>query len=71
MGWYHTHLFRATDDEGLSTVDVQMHHTTFKRPWQVAGLLNIGLSSGAEERVLRFYVGHGRSMAPCPVEVLA
>lgn len=51
LGWYHTHLFSATDALGLSSVDVDLHRSTFRRPWQVAALINI---TGAS-RVLRFY----------------
>jgi proteasome lid subunit RPN8/RPN11 len=51
LGWYHTHLFEATDEFGLSGIDVELHRSTFRRPWQIAALVNLG-SSG---RVLRFY----------------
>jgi proteasome lid subunit RPN8/RPN11 len=51
LGWYHTHLFAATPDFGLSTVDVRLHTSTFRRKWQVAALLNLG----HDGRVLRFY----------------
>lgn len=58
LGWYHTHLFRATKGLGLSSVDVNLHRSTFRRPWQVAALLNIT----AESRVLRFYYSDGDAM---------
>lgn len=51
LGWYHTHLFDATDAFGLSSIDVALHHSTFRRPWQIAALVNLGRSG----RVLRFY----------------
>jgi hypothetical protein len=51
VGWYHTHLFPATDSLGLSSIDVELHRSTFRRPWQIAGLVNL---DGAT-RVLRFY----------------
>ncbi len=54
VGWYHTHLFPATSEIGLSSVDVELHTTTFRRPWQVAGLVNIERGS-PDDRVLRFY----------------
>jgi hypothetical protein len=54
LGWYHTHLFPATSQSGLSSVDVELHRSTFRRPWQVAALINISYDG----RVLRFY--HGR-----------
>jgi proteasome lid subunit RPN8/RPN11 len=62
LGWYHTHLFPATDALGLSSVDVDLHRSTFRRPWQVAALINI-TDTG---RVLRFYRSDGKSMARAP-----
>lgn len=53
VGWYHTHLFAATERFGLSTTDVELHLSTFRRPWQMAALVNIGRRDG--ERVLRLY----------------
>jgi len=58
LGWYHTHLFGATSRLGLSSVDVELHRSTFRRPWQVAALVNIT----DEGRVLRFYHGVGDEM---------
>jgi proteasome lid subunit RPN8/RPN11 len=55
LGWYHTHLFMATSRSGLSSVDVELHRSTFRRPWQVAALVNIS----EDGRVLRFYHGGG------------
>ncbi|WP_250286735.1 MULTISPECIES: JAB N-terminal domain-containing protein [unclassified Frankia] len=54
VGWYHTHLFPATGEIGLSSVDVELHTTTFRRLWQVAGLVNIDRDD-PRDRVLRFY----------------
>jgi hypothetical protein len=51
LGWYHTHLFEATDEFGLSSIDVDLHRSTFRRGWQIAALVNLGASG----RVLRFY----------------
>jgi proteasome lid subunit RPN8/RPN11 len=62
LGWYHTHLFPATDALGLSTVDVDLHRSTFRRPWQVAALINVTETS----RVLRFYRSDGETMARAP-----
>jgi hypothetical protein len=62
LGWYHTHLFAATATSGLSSVDVELHRSTFRRPWQVAALVNIGRRG----RVLRFYHGEGEEMALVP-----
>jgi JAB N-terminal domain len=62
LGWYHTHLFPATDSLGLSSVDVNLHRSTFRRPWQVAALINID----DRDRVLRFYRADGETMAHAP-----
>ena len=62
LGWFHTHLFPATDEMGLSSVDLRLHFSTFTIPWQVAGLINL---DGAG-RTLRFYVRRGDGMALCP-----
>jgi proteasome lid subunit RPN8/RPN11 len=62
LGWYHTHLFAATSSFGLSTVDVKLHTSTFRRPWQVALLLNLDETS----RVLRFYRSDGNDLAEAP-----
>lgn len=66
VGWYHTHLFPATDAMGLSSIDLKLHFTTFRQPWQVAGLLNLE----AGRRVLRFYVRAADDMAECPQWVI-
>ncbi|GAA1392551.1 hypothetical protein GCM10009639_24390 [Kitasatospora putterlickiae] len=60
VGWYHTHLFPATDTFGLSTADVDLHLGTFRRDWQIAALLNVD----RDRRVLRVYRrGPGRRMS--------
>jgi proteasome lid subunit RPN8/RPN11 len=51
LGWYHTHLFAATDAFGLSTIDLRLHASTFRRPWQLAALVNLG----HDQQVLRIY----------------
>lgn len=51
VGWYHTHLFPAHDTIGLSSIDVDLHRGTFRRPWQVAGLVNLDRN----DRTVRFY----------------
>jgi hypothetical protein len=61
-GWYHTHLFPATEAMGLSSIDLRLHFTTFRIPWQVAGLVNLD----GETRTLRFYVRRGNEMVLCP-----
>jgi hypothetical protein len=71
VGWYHTHLFAATRSPGLSRVDDELHLTTFRSPWQVAGLVNLDLARDPRGRVLRFYVRRPHGMIRCPEEVLA
>lgn len=63
LGWYHTHLFPASEEMGLSTVDLDLHFTTFRKPWQLAGLINM---EPGGERTLRFYVRRDDDMALCP-----
>ncbi len=62
LGWYHTHLFPATDSLGLSSVDVDLHRSIFRQPWQVAALVNISDNG----RTLRFYRNNGKIMAKAP-----
>jgi hypothetical protein len=62
VGWYHTHLFAATDNLGLSTIDVELHTRTFRQSWHVAGLVNI--TSGS--RQLRVYGWDGTAMHQLP-----
>ena len=63
LGWYHTHLFPASDTFGLSSIDVNLHLSTFSQPWQVAGLVNLDLNNG--DRTLRFYQRQGNEMTLC------
>jgi hypothetical protein len=63
VGWYHTHLFSAVGGMGLSRTDVELHRATFRRPWQVAALINI---SGGR-RVVRCYSRSENSMEACPL----
>jgi proteasome lid subunit RPN8/RPN11 len=64
VGWYHTHLFPATKGIGLSTIDVDLHSSTFLDSWHLAALINI---DDYGHRVLRFYTWDGTAMrqAPC------
>ncbi|MEU4153302.1 JAB N-terminal domain-containing protein [Streptomyces sp. NPDC026659] len=58
VGWYHTHLFPAVGRMGLSGTDIDLHRATFRRPWQVAALINY--SEG--NRVLRCYARSDATM---------
>lgn len=66
LGWYHTHLFPATPNFGLSSIDVELHFSTFTIPWQLAGLINIDNN----QRTLRFYARQGNKMVLCPYWVI-
>lgn len=68
LGWWHTHLFQATETFGLSTIDVDLHQRTFRKPWQVAGLVNI--DPATTKRTLRFYVRQGKLLVECPLWVI-
>ncbi|WP_433830899.1 JAB N-terminal domain-containing protein [Actinoplanes sp. CA-015351] len=65
VGWYHTHLFPADHHMDLSSVDVKLHHSTFRQPWQVAGLINLTRS----ERKLRFFAATEDDMERCALWV--
>lgn len=52
LGWWHTHLFPATDSFGLSGLDETLHRLYFPNPWHFAALLNVSPEQG---RVLRCY----------------
>lgn len=58
LGWYHSHLFVASDALGLSSIDVDLHRDTFRLPWQIAGLVNITPA----DRLLRFYTAGDEGM---------
>jgi hypothetical protein len=63
IGWYHTHLFPAGDEDiGLSSIDVDLHSRTFLSRWQLAALVN--LHEG--ERLLRIYAWDGQRMHRMP-----
>jgi hypothetical protein len=65
LGWWHTHLFPATERFGLSSADVDLHLRTYRRPWQVAALLNLDEAGWT----LRCYARRGREMALVPYGV--
>jgi hypothetical protein len=52
LGWWHTHLFPATDSFGLSGLDETLHRQFFTSAWHFAALLNVSQEQG---RVLRCY----------------
>jgi len=52
LGWYHTHLFDATPQIGLSGMDKDLHTRFLPLPWQVPLLINLNHTN---DRVLRCY----------------
>lgn len=64
LGWYHSHLFAAQEEMGLSGPDVHLHFSTFRQPWQIAGLINLPVDG---EATLRFYAAQDKEMARCRV----
>ncbi|MDO6433086.1 hypothetical protein Q4E93_20930 [Flavitalea sp. BT771] len=59
LGWYHTHLFAASDSFGLSELDQSLHRQFFTKPWQAALLLNID-KTGRELRCFQKNDSNGR-----------
>ncbi len=68
VGWFHTHLFGATDDFGLSGLDQDMHAWYLSKPWQVAILLN--LEKDGERTVRCYQRGPEGDLVETPFEVL-
>jgi len=69
LGWYHTHPFPALPRLGLSSMDIQLHFTTFRISWQLAGLINLDPRVDPKDRVLRFYVRRDNTMKRCQLEL--
>ena len=63
VGWWHTHPHGIGTEMGLSSTDVDLHHSTFRQPWQVAGLINLHGS----RRMIRFYSTEANDMRECPL----
>lgn len=68
IGWFHTHLFKATDEFGLSGLDQDLHRRFLTRPWQVAVLINIAIDGSREVRC--FQRGLDGNLEECLFEVL-
>lgn len=67
VGWFHTHLFPASDDFGLSGLDQNLHSWYLPKPWQVALLVNL---EKAGERTVRCYQrGPDNDLVETPFEV--
>jgi hypothetical protein len=67
VSWFHTHLFKATDDFGLSGLDQDLHRRFLTKPWQVAVLLNI--DSHGEREIRCFQRGPEGDLVECTFEV--
>jgi proteasome lid subunit RPN8/RPN11 len=70
LGWYHTHLVPESGDEGLSLIDRDLHFTTFRMPWQIAGLVCVDPARDPEGRRISFYERRGDELIRCGVEVI-
>lgn len=70
VSWFHTHLFKATDDFGLSKLDQKLHSNFFSKPWQVALLLNIDKSGNRELRCFQMDTNK-KSLVESTFEVIA
>lgn len=67
IGWFHTHVFPATDTFGLSGLDQDMHAWYLPKPWQIAILLNI--EDNAERTVRCYQRGTNGDLVETPFEV--
>ncbi len=67
VGWFHTHLFPASDSFGLSGLDQDMHAWYLTKPWQVAILLNF--ESGNDRTIRCYQRGPEGNLVETPFEV--
>ena len=67
VGWFHTHVFPATDDFGLSGLDQDMHAWFLPKPWHVAILLN--LEKNGNRTVRCYQRGPDRDLVESPFEI--
>ena len=67
-GWFHTHLFAASDAFGLSGLDVDLHRRFLTKAWQVAVLINIDADGVREVRC--FQRTPEGELAECTFEVI-
>jgi hypothetical protein len=64
VGWFHTHLFAASEDFGLSGLDQDLHRRFLTKAWQIAVLINIDREG---QRVVRcFQRGAEGDLVECP-----
>ena len=68
-GWFHTHVFPASDSFGLSGLDQEMHAWYLPKPWQVAILLN--LENDGERTVRCYQRGQEGDLVETPFTVFA
>lgn len=68
VGWFHTHLFKGSENFGLSNLDQNLHRRFLTKPWQVAVLVNINPQS-LERRVRCFQRGAEGDLIECPFQV--
>jgi hypothetical protein len=70
VGWFHTHLFKASEDFGLSGLDQDLHRRFLTKPWQVAVLVNLHPQS-LERTVRCFQRGAEGDLIESPFQVSA
>ena len=71
VAWFHTHLFKATDEFGLSGLDESLHRRFLTLPWQVAVLLNIEKIGDRSDREIRcFQRGTDGELVECTYEIV-
>jgi len=68
VSWFHTHLFKASDEFGLTGLDQHLHRRFLTKPWQVAVLLNIDTTNDDRE-VRCFQRGPEGDLVECTFEV--
>ena len=68
-GWFHTHVFPASDSFGLSGLDQEMHAWYLPKPWQVAILLN--LENDGQRTVRCYQRGSEGDLVETPFAVFA
>jgi hypothetical protein len=70
VGWFHTHLFKASEDFGLSGMDQELHRRFLTKPWQIALLVNIDPQDG--KRTVRCYQrGAENDLIESPFQITA
>jgi hypothetical protein len=68
VGWFHTHLFKASENFGLSGLDQDLHRRFLTKAWQIAVLININAEG---QRIVRsFQRGAEGDLVECPFQLI-